>query len=240
MFSIYLITLKQLLRHSTIWYINLFAIVSSELAPPFAELFTFGRVELAVIDAVQACVYVGILLSAINACYALMGKELNEKVALTLFTKPLSMHSFVLGKYWALLSCILIVCMVQSLWMYKQAFVLGWSNLGFMIALMAIYSVFCQGVILLSLAVFLTASIGPLLGIFTLISLWLIGYIVPQSFLPYICWAVPPFKWYDLSPVIYEGRMVSGVYLLLLGIFALAYSSFCVILAARVLKRKEF
>ena len=240
MWYLYLITLKQMLRHSTLWYIILFSLVSSEIAPAFAELFTFGRVEVAVIDASQACVYLGVLLATVNGCYSLMGKELNEKVALTLFTKPITLSSFVWAKYASLISGLLVLVTVQGVWLYKQSIVLEWTSLGLSNALFALGSVFFQGIILLSVAILFTIRFGGLVGVIITLLFCCLSYIFPQNILPWICPLLPALPWYDLSPVIYSAKPVSGLYFILISLYAIVYSTASLFFATKILERRDF
>lgn len=237
---LYWITLRQLLRQSSLWWLNIFVIAFSEIAPAFAEVFSFGKVEQAIVDCSTATVYFAVLLSVVTTSYQLLAKEFNERVALTLFTKPLSLLEILLAKYFALLTTLFIIASVQALMILKHAFTYelspeSWSNL-----INALYTVFLQGLILQSLGLMFSCRFHGLSSLYLTMGMIILGQMLPSKLLVWICFLVPGLQWYDLSYWIYNNLAVPTGYLPSLTLYALSFSSLMVVLGSFFLRQREF
>lgn len=240
MLQLYWITLRQLLRQSSIWWLNLFVIAFSEIAPAFAEVFSFGKVEQSIVDCATATVYLAVLLTVVTSSYQLLAKEFNERVALTLFTKPLSLLEILLSKYLALLTTLFMVSIIQSLMVLKHAYVYdlsleSWKNL-----FIAMYAVFLQGLILQSLGLMFSCRFHGVSSLYLTLGMILLGQTLPSHLLSWSSFIIPALQWYDLSYWIYNNHPVSLSYLGNLSLYALAYSSLMVVLGSSFLKKREF
>lgn len=240
LWNLYKLTIRQLLRQANIWYINLFAFISIEISPSFAELFTFGRTEVAVIDAVQACVFLNVLVFALLGSYTLFYLEFKRKVAFNLFSRPVEVSAFMFAKFLALLTFLLLACLFQAVLILKHAYLLNWSYNGVYLALCSLWSVFWQGVIFLSISVTFAVIFGDIIGIFGAIFLLFLGYTIPTQVLAYTCFLIPAIPWYDLSLAVYGKELLSLTYMLFLSLYACSYSSFIIYLAIIYVKLKKF
>jgi len=240
MTRLYWMNLRQLLRERHLWYINLFVIIISEIAPAFAELFTFGKVDVAIIECASACVYVGVLLFVITSCFHLLGKELNERVALTMFSKPISIRGFILAKFSAILTAVTIIFMFQSLLVWKQFIVYELSDESLRMAFYWLFCVYLQGIILLALSMTLTVLVGPIIGLLFTFLMLTFPYLWTLTPLAWVCWFIPAFPWFDLSNALYKGNAVPGTYILGLTIYATLYTLACLIISVKSIKTKEF
>jgi ABC-type transport system involved in multi-copper enzyme maturation permease subunit len=240
MLPIYLVTLKQLLRQSNLWYVNIFAIVTSEIAPAFAELFTFGNKEIAVIESVKASVYLSVILSAIVCIYKIMSKELNLKVAVNIFAKPIEFKTFMLAKYLGMMTVIIILCLFQAILVYKHSWYLNWSPEGINIAFASLYGVFLQGACLISFAMMLSVAFNKFFSLFLIILVLFIPYMIPNEVLIWVSFVIPALSWFDFSEMVYKNIPVGLPYLCLLSMYCIFYSVFSIFIADILLKRKEF
>ena len=240
MFHLYWITLRQLLRQSSLWWLNLFVIAFSEIAPAFAEVFSFGKVEQAIVDCSTATVYFAVLLSVVTSSYQLLAKEFNEKVALTLFTKPLSLLEILLSKYFALLTTLFIIALVQTLMVMKHAYTYELSENSWKTLFFAIYSVFLQGLILQSLGLMFSCRFHGLSSLYLTLFMIFLGQTFPIKLIFWVSFAIPALQWFDLSYWIYNGHPIPSMYLFNLTLYALGYSGLMVVLASFFLQKKEF
>ena len=240
MIPLYVITLKQLLRQSNLWYINIFAIVCSEIAPAFSELYAFGMKEIAVIEAVKASVYLSIILSAIFCVYKLMSKELNRNIAVNIFSKPIEIQTFIISKYLSMLTVIVILCIVQSLWLIKHAWYLNWSNAGIQSAYASLYGVLLQGACIIAFAMILAVSFNKFISLVALFSILFLPYLVPSDLLIWVSFILPALSWFDFSEMIYKNIRIDSTYLLYLTIYCVIYIITSIIIAEKLLKRREF
>jgi ABC-type transport system involved in multi-copper enzyme maturation permease subunit len=240
MIPLYIVTLKQLLRQSNLWYINIFAIASSEIAPAFAELFTFGEQEIAVIESVKASVYMSIILSSIFCVYKLMSKELNRHVAINIFSKPIEFKTFILAKYCSMLTVIGILCLFQSLWLLKHAWYLGWSYGGVKIAFSSLYGIYLQGACIMAFAMILSVYFNKVLSLSILISILFIPYMLPNEVLAGVSFILPALSWFDFSEMIYKNIQISATYLLYLTAYTIVFVSTCILIAEKLLQKREF
>jgi ABC-type transport system involved in multi-copper enzyme maturation permease subunit len=240
MFRLFWLNLRQLLRQRHLWYINFFVIVVSEIAPAFAELFTFGKVEVAIIECASACVYTGVLLFVITSCFHLLGKELNERVALTMFSKPISMRMFILIKFCSLLSAVTVIFLFQALFVCKQFYVFGLSQQGLLMALYWLFCVYLQGVIILAISVGLTILSSPILGLVLTFVIMILPYFWTFTSLVWVCWIIPALPWFDLSNALYKGNQVPFHYIASLFAYSVLYTLVWLILSTKWIKAKEF
>jgi len=240
MVPLYIVTLKQLLRQSNLWYINIFAIVASEISPAFAELFTFGKKEIAVIESVKASVYLSVILSAIVCVYSLMSKELNHKVAVNIFAKPIEFKTFILAKYSAMLTLIMILCLFQAVWLWKHAYFLGWSSAGIKIAYASLYGVFLQGACILALAMILSVGFNRFLSVIVIILTLFLPYMVPSELIIWFSFILPALSWFDFSEMVYKNVSINVTYLVYLSIYCVIYCVTAILIAEKILERKEF
>jgi|SaaInlStandDraft_1057018.scaffolds.fasta_scaffold17908_4 ABC-type transport system involved in multi-copper enzyme maturation permease subunit len=240
MLHLYWITLRQLLRQSALWWLNLFVIAFSEIAPAFAEVFCFGKVEQAIVDCSTATVYLAVLLSVVTTSYQLLAKEFNERVALTLFTKPLSLLEILLAKYFALLTTLFIIAMVQGLMILKHAYTYELSHESWFSLATALYAVFLQGLILQSLGLMFSCRFHGLSSLYLTLGMILLGQTVPPYFLSWTCFFIPGLQWYDLSYWIYNNHSIPMEYLANLSLYAIAYSGLMVVLGSYFLDKREF
>lgn len=240
MVPLYIVTLKQLLRQSNLWYINIFAIAASEISPAFAELFTFGNKEIAVIESVKASVYLSVILSAIVCVYSLMSKELNHKVAVNIFAKPIDFKTFILSKYLAMLSLIVILCIFQACWLFKHAHFLNWSSDGLRMAFVSLYGVFLQGACIIALAMMLSVTFNKFLSLTIIIVILFLPYMIPSKLLICFSFILPALSWFDFSEMIYKNISVSATYLMYLSFYCVIYSLSSILIAEKILERKEF
>lgn len=232
--------LRQLLRERHLWYINLFIIVVSEVAPAFAELFTFGKVDVAIIECASACVYLGVLLFVITSCFHLLGKELNEKVALTMFSKPIHMRTFIMAKFFSILAAVTVIFLFQSIWVWKQFYIYDIDSSSLKTAFIWLLCVYLQGVILLAMSMGLTVLAGPIIGILCTFILMTLPYVWSLTSLVWVSWILPAFPWFDISNALYKGVDVPFSYALLLIGYAIFYSSSWLFVSVKAIEAKEF
>jgi len=240
MLHLYWITLRQLLRQSSLWWLNIFVIAFSEIAPAFAEVFCFGKVEQAIIDCSTATVYLAILLSVVTCSYQLLAKEFNEKVALTLFTKPLSLLEILLAKYFALLTTLLLITAVQTIMITKHAYTYELSGESWKSLFIAMYAVLLQGLILQSLGLMFSCRFHGVASLYLTLSMILLGQTFPSYLLSWVSFFIPGLQWYDLSYWIYNNHPIPLSYMGNLTLYAFAYSAFMVYMGAFFLKKREF
>lgn len=240
MFPVYALTLKQLIRQSHLWYIILFAIISIEIAPAFAELFTFGKTELAVIDALQATFFMIVLLSVVSSSYSLLGKELNQRIAMTLLTKPIHYQKVIYAKYLALLTSLVVISFFLGLCILKQAWVLEWQNLSIKLAFYSVVGIFFQGTIILSLSMALSIVLGPLYAVLLTLALTFAGFFFPIHLIKYVCFIIPAMPWFDLSVPIYSQTDIPIWFMGKLILYSVTYSGLMLYLSKLSLERKEF
>jgi len=240
MLHLYWINLRQLLRQPSLWWLNLFVIAFSEVAPAFAEVFSFGKVEQAIVDCSTATVYTAILLSVVTSSYQLLAKEFNEKVALTLFTKPLSTLEILLSKYFALLTTLAIIGAVQALMILKHAITYELSGASWVNLVISIYAVLLQGLILQSLGLMFSCRFHGVSSLYLTIGFILLGQTLPPFLLSWVCFMIPGLQWYDLSYWIYNNHAIPVDYLVHLSLYALSFSGLMVVLGAYFLEKREF
>ena len=240
MLSIYQITLRQMVRQTHLWIILMFAIISLELSPAFAELFAFGKTEVAVIDTLQATYFLIILLTVVSSSYTLLGRELSQRMAITLFTKPIPIHVVLYSKFLALLSSLLVVSFFLGLWILKQAWYLHWPFIGVQLAFCSMISIFFQGMMILSLSIALSISLGPLFAVMLTIIMAFAGFFMPIHALKFVCFIIPALPWFDLSFPIYTQSKISLFFMLKLMAYAAPYSMFMIYLSRCFLNKKDF
>lgn len=240
MSTVYLLTLRQLLRQPHLWYLMLFALLAIEISPAWAEVYAFGRSEVAVIDTLQATFFVIVLLSVVTSSYSLLGRELGHRIAMTLFTKPIEFHSVLYAKYLALLTSLLFVCLFLGLWMLKQAWYLDWQFIGIKLAFYSMICIFFQGMMILSLSIAWSVSVGPLFSVLLTMLMTFAGYFMPIQYLKYICFFVPATPWFELSTPIAKMEDVPLSFMLFMVLYSVCFSALMIHLSKIFLSRKEF
>lgn len=236
---VFLLTAKELYRKSYIWYINLFAILACEILPAF-ELFAFGKTEIATLDILQATLFFTMLICLLISSYQLLGRELHERMALTLFTKPISPFCVILGKVLALLSILFIISLIQGLCILKQGWYLDWPNEIFRYTILSIWTVFLQGVMVLSLSTVLSICFGSIIGAIGPLIIIMTSYIVPAKILVWLSPIIPAMPWFDLSSIFYSGEQIMPVFILSLSAYGIMYALWMLFLGGLGLKIKEF
>lgn len=236
---IFKLTFKEILQLSYLWYILLASVAAIEILPAF-ELLHFGNADNAILNVLQASVFSAVLFTIIIACYTLLGRELNQKIAMNLFTKPISFRQVLLGKYFALVSIISLQVLLLGLGVFKQAWVLNWESTTVLHAVISLWSVFLQGIMLLSLSILMTIVFGSLAGLFLTISFIMLSYCLPPGCLFWFCVIIPPLPWFDITPVYFAGGEIAPLYVLFFSVFAVAYSAFMIELGSKFLERREF
>lgn len=240
MLSIYFVTFRQLLRQSILWWICVAVVIMSEVMPSFAEVVAFGHVEQAVISSAQGVLWLGVLCSILLSSHYVLGKELEEKVALTIFTKPISAFSFLMGKFFALLTFNSVIFVIQVLCVLKTGWVYEWSLEGYVMFFHSIWMVFCQGIIFLGLTVFCCCCFSPFLAPLLACCLWLLATFVPSTLAWLVSPLLPYWSAYDISFNIFHKVPVSASDTLLLTAYALACLFLSVYAGACALDHREY
>ncbi len=236
---IYRITVREIFKLSYLWYINIFGLVAAETLPAFG-LFHFGSSMAGVLEILQSCLFFTIFISVLTVCYTLFGKELYYKMALTLFTKPVSRTTILIAKYFALISVISVCVLTQGLWLMKQIIYLGWNVQQIILALAAIWNVFLLGGMLLSLALAFTLYIGPLAAVFLTVIATVTSFLLPETALYIASPLIPAIPWMDLNAMIYKNIPLTFKYFSSQTLYAVAYSSWMLFLCSERLKRLQF
>lgn len=240
MIRLYWITLRQLLRQPIFWVINVSIIVISEISPAFAEIFSFGRVEQAVMDTSRASVYMAVWLTALVCSYQLLSKEINEKVALSLFTTPLGPLGFLSSKAAALFTTLTLVFMVQGTMIFKHSWTYEWTSEGIFFLLFNLYTVLLQGLMLLSLSIMCSCVIHGIRSLYLAIVLMVAGSMVPEPWSLGLSWLCPLLGWFDLSYWMYHRVEIPFLLVFALTAYALAYSCWMIWVGSQWLSRRDY
>lgn len=240
MLVIFKMTFRQLLCQPLLWWLCFGIVLISEVAPSFAEVVSFGNVEQAVLNCAQATAWLGILVSVLLSSHMVLGKEIDEKVALTIFSKPISHFSFLAGKFLALFSYITILFLVQGIMVLKVGFVYEWSLDGYIYFAAAMFYVFFQGLMLLGLSIFSCCLCGSYASLFLILFLWIIPvYLTKFLWLPLGIF-LPMWDQFDLSYFIFHQLPLPYDEFLPFGLYAIGYMVVMVLLGSMILERRQY
>lgn len=239
MLTLYAISTKQLLRQPQLWLVMAASVIACEILPAF-ELFSFDRREMATLDILKATLFFCVFLSLLISSYQLLGKELHDRVALVLFTKPISYFNVILAKLASLLTVLSMICLMLGLWILKQGWYMDWSSSMISYALVSIWCVFLQGAMILSVSVAITILAGSISGIVTPIIFIVISNCVPGNILPWLSIIIPPFPWFDLSASIFSQELIPVRYLIEISLYAVVYSLWAMFISSIALKYREY
>jgi ABC-type transport system involved in multi-copper enzyme maturation permease subunit len=240
MVVIFRMTLRQLIRVPLLWWMLFAVMVISEFAPSFAEVVAWGNKEQSILDCAQATAWAGILMSVVMSTHMILGKELDEKVALTLFVKPLSPSSFLFGKYFALLLAASIIFVIQSLMVLRLGWIYNWSSQGYLYFFSSMLMVFFQGMMLLSVSVLMNCWLGNVVSIWSIVIFWSLCLWVPPSWNFPCALIIPLWTSFDLSEIVFKNMNLPWKTIGLLGLYALSYSTIVIGISAKVLARRQY
>ena len=240
MFVIFKMTFRQLLQQPLLWWLCFGIVLISEVAPSFAEVVSFGNVEQAVLNCAQATAWFGILVSVLLSSHMVLGKEIDEKVAMTIFSKPISHFSFLAGKFLALLSYITFLFLIQGLMVLKVGYVYEWSMGGYIYFVAAMFYVFLQGLMLLGLSIFSCCLCGSYASIFLTLFLWVLPiFTIKYLWLPLGVF-LPFWGQFDLSYYIFHQLPLPYGEFLPLGLYSVGYMLLMVFLGSMILERRQY
>ena len=237
---IFWMTLRQLIRVPLLWWLLVAVMVISELAPSFAEIVAWGNAEKSILDCAQATAWAGILMSVVLSTHMILGKELDEKVALSLFVKPLKTSSFLYGKYAALLLASLIIFFIQALMVVRLGWIYHWSSQGYLYLLASLMTVFFQGMMLLSVSVLMNCWLGNVVSLWAVAIFWLLCLWIPAELHFPLAMIFPMWTWFDMTEVIYKNLAIPWGTLGILCIYALVYSCGMLTLSEKILQRRQY
>jgi ABC-type transport system involved in multi-copper enzyme maturation permease subunit len=237
---IFKITFRQLLRQPLLWWLCFGVIILSEITPSFAEVVAFGNIEQAVLNCSQGIAWFGVIMSVLISSHLVLGKELDEKVALTLFTKPLPHFQFLMGKFFALLGFNLILFLVQSLMILKIGWTYEWSEQGFSTFFMAITCVMLQGFMIMGLSIFCTCCFGTSISLWMTVLIWVLPYLLSEKPMAMMAFFFPLWDRFDITYSIFHGLEIDWFIILPFSLYAISYLIAMVLLASLVLKEREY
>ncbi|MBF0243864.1 MAG: hypothetical protein HQL31_01155 [Planctomycetes bacterium] len=240
MFEIYKITFRRLVREPFYWLLLLSSVLACEIAPAFSDLFSFGKMEFASMDIVQATVFMALLAYVVRGSMVVLGRDLGERNDLILFSRPISRRTILIARFLAIYSALSCISLLLGIWLIKQGWYLNWGYKTFSLALCCAWNAWLQASVLLSLLVALAAMTETLYAILIVLAAYMFSYCIPSDYSALTCWLLPPFQWYDLGPVIYSGGSVGWVYMTLLTAYSMLYSAFILTLGGMALERREF
>ena len=240
MFPIYKMTLKQILRLPLLWWSMMSVVVLSEITPSFAEVTAFGNVKQAVLDCAQATSWGSILITIVMSSYLTLGKELDENVALTVFTKPLSLRTFLLAKTMALTTGISLVFLMQALMISRLGWIYQWESNSYWTFVTTLWLILVQGLMLLSLNTLVSTIFKSASSLWITGAIWVLPLVLPSSFYPWICWLCPIWVWFDVSFEIYNSIKLSNTTLFWLSLYGILYSFSWIEISSFTLKKRQF
>jgi ABC-type transport system involved in multi-copper enzyme maturation permease subunit len=240
MLSIYKMTLNQILRLPLLWWSMMSVIVLSEIMPSFAEVTAFGNVKQAVLDCAQATAWGSILITIVMSSYMTLGKELDERVALTVFTKPISFRTFLLAKIMALTTGITLVFLIQALMISRLGWIYEWESSSYWTFATTLWLILVQGMMLLSINTLASTVFKSASSLWITVAIWALPLVLPPSFYPWVCWACPMWVWFDVSFEIYHNIKLSTSTIFFLSLYGLLYSGCWLELSSWALKKRQF
>lgn len=240
MFPIYKMTLKQILHLPLLWWSMISVVVLSEITPSFAEVTAFGNVKQAVLDCAQATSWGSILVTIVMSSYLTLGKELDEKVALTVFTKPLSFRAFLLAKTMALTTGISLVFLIQALMISRLGWIYNWENSSYWSFATTLWLILVQGLMLLSLNILVSTIFKSASSLWITAAIWILPLILPSSSYPWFCWLFPIWVWFDVSYEIYHSIELSKAHLFYLSLYGILYAFAWIEISSYMLKKRQF
>jgi hypothetical protein len=215
-------------------------VVLSEIMPSFAEVTAFGNVEQAVLDCAQATAWGSILMTVVMSSYMTLGKELEERVALTVFTKPIELTTFLMGKTCALITGIVIVFCIQGLMISRLGWIYGWETSSYHAFALTLWLILMQGIMILAVSTIASTLFKSTAAIWVTIGLWILPLFLPEWSFAWSSWILPMWVWFDFSYEIYHKTAFNPVDLLLLSSYSLLFSASWLGISAWTLSRRQF
>lgn len=175
-------TIKEMIRDKIIYLLVIFFIITTCSSFVMKSL-VIVVVEKIIMDfSLAAFSFYGSLL-AIFLGTSLVYREIDKKTIYTVLSKPVSRVQFLLGKFFGLMVILLSYSILSGVMTLLVAYKVDMSN--FIGVVQCVYLNFVEFIVIMALSLLLSTIATPLVGLFSVISMFLIGHLV-SSFHPFI------------------------------------------------------
>ncbi len=244
-------TFKEAIRDRILYLLLFFAAASIIFSRLLALLTVGDRVKI-IMDVGLASLSLFGALMAILMGTGLVYKEIDKKTIYTLLAKPIHRYQFLLGKYIGLIVTLFIMLLSMSviflILVFFHTFKIEWS------LLVAIIYIFVEICLITAVALFFSCFSTPILSSIFSLSFYLIGHlswgletlikkmkpglgkVLAQIFYTFL----PDLENFNFKTEVVHHLPISPSVFLFSALYGVFYSSFVLLLAILVFKKRDF
>ena len=216
-------TFRELVRSRVFLILAVFAFLMSLLSLVLGSL-TFGDHYRVILDFGLTAVHLAMVVLSVFVSISLVRKEIDNKLVMSLLSKPLSRSDYFLGKFFGclLLKMIFValsfVILRLILWQMQTADLMGWIQvyLGFIF----------EGGVLLALSLLLGMALQGFSSVAVCVGLFLFGHWLDSlnffahkskeplfiGFSDFVGWVIPNLEMFNWRRYLYAGHIPNGLF----------------------------
>ncbi len=172
-FLIALNTLKEISRHKILYALGAFVVFMMGAGLILGSLSLNEQTRLSINFSFTAC-HIGLVFVSVYFASTLISREIERKTILTLFVKPVSRTQFIIGKFLSLSFVLLLILLFLTLFVVFVHFI--YSRPLSLIVFVAMWGIFLEALILLTLAFFFSVFSSSFLVLVYSVLMFIIGH----------------------------------------------------------------
>ncbi|OQY29708.1 MAG: hypothetical protein B6244_02665 [Candidatus Cloacimonetes bacterium 4572_55] len=231
----------------TLLIFGLLLIVASEVVSPL----TLGQQERVMKDIGLASISIFCVLIILLVGAGLLYKELDKRTIYTILSKPVHRYQFILGKYFGLLTTLLVIVAVMTVTLYAHLWLMGQNpTAGLLIAICFIY---IKLAVVTSVAIMFSGFSSPALSATFTFIIYFIGHLsadiknltqhLDSQFVHFLTnalyYLVPNLDYFDLKSQAVHQIPIDSSFYFLSTIYAITYIFAMLLIAIMVFERRD-
>lgn len=179
-------------------------------------------------------------------------KEIDKRTIMTLLSKPITRTDYMLGKYLGLLITLAVIMGSMSILFFLSVWI---TPTVFQMAFVkSLYTAMCEMVVVTAVVMFFSAFTTPVLTSLFTLGVFLAGHTLGdlQTFaamsgshgttwgIDLLTWILPNLELFNIRNAAVHGLPIHSAHLMWAGVYALLYSTLCLIVASWIFSRRDF
>jgi ABC-type transport system involved in multi-copper enzyme maturation permease subunit len=249
--AIALNTFREAIKDKVL-YLLLFFAAMSFLFSRLLSILTAGDEVKIIKDVGLASLSLFGALMAILIGTSLVSKEIDKKTIYTLLPKPIHRYQFLIGKFAGLITVLFVMLFLMTvvflLLIFLHSFTIEWKMLT------AVFFIFLELCLLTAVAIFFSCISSPILSSIFSLSFYLIGHLSwsletliekmpagPGKILTQVLYTIlPDLENFNFKTEVVYGLPIPAQFFLYSTVYGIAYTSFVLILAVLIFRKKDF
>jgi Cu-processing system permease protein len=247
-FYIAINTFRENIRNRSIYIVLFFVVLLILLSISFGQWSVFARIQV-VEDFGLAAMSISGLLLAVFTGVGILGKEFSTKTIYHILTKPVSRHSFIIGKFIGLLSVLAFIYLLMSIFFAVTVIAIGGKIT--MPLLTAIIGTGMETALMISAAIFFSTFSSAIPAAIFSCAFYVAGHLndallisnrasgFPENLLKTVYYIIPNLEYFNLRvQAIYNTAMLHG-FTAWVFCYGLLYITLFMILSCMIFSKKD-